>query len=205
MNLTVKKLPLAQLSRDPKNARLHPDRNLEAIRASLMEFGQVEPLVVRKKTKQVIGGNGRLEVMEALGWKTADVVMLDISEEKAAALGIVLNRSVELAKWDDDKLAATLSSLNEGGVDLACTGFDAASLNKMLAKTPDLEKFVKDEPIAQPKAPTGDGSWFYIEYYGEDDRFELLKELLGPAMRGAHEIEPDEFEKMIRLWAESKK
>ena len=41
-------LPLASLHEDPANARKHGPKNLEAIRGSLLEFGQVEPLVVQK-------------------------------------------------------------------------------------------------------------------------------------------------------------
>ena len=42
------KISIAQLSLDPKNARKHSARNLEAIAASLLKFGQRKPLVVHR-------------------------------------------------------------------------------------------------------------------------------------------------------------
>ena len=53
---------LDELHLDPANARSHPDRNMEAVRASLLEFGQVEPLVI-DKSGTVSGGNARLWAM----------------------------------------------------------------------------------------------------------------------------------------------
>ena len=59
---------LGELVADGENARTHPEENLKAITASLREFGQVEPLVVRRGTNVVVGGNGRLAAMRGLGW-----------------------------------------------------------------------------------------------------------------------------------------
>ena len=120
--------PLDSLHLDPANARTHGDRNLDAIRASLATFGQVEPLVVHRPTKRVIGGNGRLAAMRALGWTHADIVELDVSETQATALGIALNRTAELAEWDLPSLGALLQSLP----DLDGVGFDAKELQEVL-------------------------------------------------------------------------
>ncbi|MBN1511715.1 MAG: ParB N-terminal domain-containing protein, partial [Phycisphaerae bacterium] len=65
--LTIQKVPIASLHVDPANARLHPEENLAAIEASLRRFGQAEPLIVQANTGRVIGGNGRLVVMQKLG------------------------------------------------------------------------------------------------------------------------------------------
>ncbi len=77
--ITISRVPLDALHPDPANARQHGERNVDAICGSLARFGQVEPLVVHKPTGRVIGGNGRLTAMKALGWSHADVVELDIS------------------------------------------------------------------------------------------------------------------------------
>ena len=76
------------------------------IEASLRRFGQAEPLVVHAATKRVVGGNGRMAAMKRLGWTECDVVMLEMGEVDAAALGIALNRTGELAGWDDEALSA---------------------------------------------------------------------------------------------------
>lgn len=126
--LVISRVPLDALHLDPANARTHGDRNLDSIRASLATFGQVEPLVVHAATKRVIGGNGRLTAMRALGWTHADVVELDLTETQATALGIALNRTAELAEWDLPSLGALLQSLP----DLDGVGFDAKELQEVL-------------------------------------------------------------------------
>lgn len=107
-----KKVKLSAIHEDESNARLHPDENLSDIRASLIEFGQVEPLVVQKSTGKIIGGNGRYQVMKSLEWKECDVVYVDVDNTKSTALGIALNRAGERAEWDDDVLAGLLSDID---------------------------------------------------------------------------------------------
>jgi len=110
--IEYKTVKLSELHEDPANARLHPDENLADIRASLKEFGQVEPLVVQKSTGKVIGGNGRLKVMRSLGWEECDVALVDLSDMKATALGITLNRAGERAEWDTKVLAQLMEGLD---------------------------------------------------------------------------------------------
>lgn len=109
--LTIRRVPIADLVPDPANARTHGDENLDAIEASLRRFGQVEPLLVQAGTGRIIAGHGRLAAMKRLGWPEADVVELDVTSLDATALGIALNRTAELAGWDDE----VLSSAHKGG------------------------------------------------------------------------------------------
>ncbi|MCA9729967.1 MAG: ParB N-terminal domain-containing protein, partial [Candidatus Eisenbacteria bacterium] len=44
--MKIIKVKVAELTLDPKNARRHTPRNLEAITASLREFGQQKPIVI---------------------------------------------------------------------------------------------------------------------------------------------------------------
>ena len=53
--MEIRRLVLEELHQDPSNARAHGDLNLDAIEASLRQFGQAEPLVVQKETGRVIG------------------------------------------------------------------------------------------------------------------------------------------------------
>ena len=47
--LDVEVVPIDSLTLDPRNARKHGRRNLEAIKGSLQQFGQRRPLVVRQE------------------------------------------------------------------------------------------------------------------------------------------------------------
>ena len=76
--------PLEGLRENPRNARLHGERNLQAISASLSEFGQQAPLVALRDG-MVLSGNGRLRAMLTLGWRRAAVMEFDSEDEARAA------------------------------------------------------------------------------------------------------------------------
>lgn len=118
MSVEYKRVKLEEIHEDPANARLHPDENLADIRASLKEFGQVEPLVIQKAGGKVIGGNGRLKVMRELGWKECDVAVVDFDNMKSTALGIALNRAGERAEWDKETLDKLLAEIGDVGEEL---------------------------------------------------------------------------------------
>lgn len=119
--IEYKRVKLSELHEDPANARRHPDENLADIRASLKEFGQVEPLVVQKASGKIVGGNGRYKVMKELGWDECDVAYVDMDNMKATALGIALNRAGERAEWNPDVLAKLLAEMDDVSEELAAS------------------------------------------------------------------------------------
>lgn len=144
--LNVRRLPLSALKVDPANARLHGPRNLDSIAASLARFGQAEPLVVNARSGRLVAGHGRLAAMRKLGWTEADVVELDLAEIDATALGIALNRTAELAEWDDGALASLLAQLKADEA-LDGLGFDDVEIAKLLA---DLERDLDGGNVDDP-------------------------------------------------------
>jgi ParB-like nuclease family protein len=102
---------------DPDNARLHPERNIAAIKESLISFGQVKPIVVQRSTMKVVAGNGTLQCMKELGYKKVAACVIDMSDAEAAAFGIADNKTAELAKWDfqSDVLKRLDKTISEAG------------------------------------------------------------------------------------------
>ena len=130
MSLQIKTVKLSTLTPDPQNARAHDERNLDAIKNSLLQFGQRKPLVVAKANDGslvVIAGNGTLEAAKALGWQDIAIaeVPADWDAEKARAFALADNRSAELANWNDAVLSSTLLELDAVGWDIATLGFEA--------------------------------------------------------------------------------
>ena len=142
-----RKVPLDSLTEDPNNARVHDARNIDAIKASLTRFGQVEPLVVRKGTSTVVGGNGRIRAMRDLGWTEAEVREVELTDGEATALGIALNRTAELATWDESILAASLASLETLNFDFADVGFTADEFVEVSAHTRHVDNSGKTKEI----------------------------------------------------------
>ena len=104
-------IPIESVNLDAANARLHPDKNLEAIARSLSRFGQRLPIVVQKQGMVVRAGNGRVMAALKMGWKWIAAVVVDEESVEATAYAIADNRTAELAGWDDDTLASLLQSL----------------------------------------------------------------------------------------------
>ena len=133
------------LTKDPQNFRKHGQRNLEAIKASLVRFGQQKPLVIDGDGK-VITGNGTLEAAMVLGWDKIAVLRTMLVGKEAVAFAIADNRTAELATWDDAALQSELQALQNADADLfLATGFDDNDLlqTKMLQNSVTLaSKFI---------------------------------------------------------------
>jgi len=129
--LVVRRVALDSLHPDPANARLHDDRNLEAIRGSLARFGQQKPIVV-DSNGVIRAGNGTYLAAKALGWETIDVVRTDLAGLEAAAFAIADNRTSDLSAFDDAALATLLKSLQlEDALD--GVGFSQEEIDDLLA------------------------------------------------------------------------
>ncbi len=156
----VRRVPVSSLTIDPSNARKHNPKNLEAVAASIGRWGQVEPLVVQKSTGKVIGGNGRLEVLRSQGVAEVDINEVDLSDEEATALGIALNRTAELAEWDDETLSRLLATLP---ADLkGVTGFDAGDIGELLDRLSAPAAGDDDLPEAPKVAVTRPGDLWHL-------------------------------------------
>jgi hypothetical protein len=104
------------LVHDPTNARVHGERNLQAICDSLKRFGQDQPLVVQRQGMIVRKGNGRLEAARAMGWEYVAAVVVEESDWEAVARALADNRSAELAQWDTTVLGTLFENLKQRGV-----------------------------------------------------------------------------------------
>jgi DNA modification methylase len=159
--LKIKCVPIDSLHLDPANARVHDTLNLEAIISSLKRFGQAEPLVVQAKTGRVIGGNGRLVAMKKLGWSECEVVELEVDDLTSCALGIALNRTAELAGWDEKTLVKLLEELRTEDA-LDGVGFSDEDIDTLIAELEedipptDLEDPGPEAPPLHPITRTGD-------------------------------------------------
>jgi DNA modification methylase len=149
--MKIVRVSLERLHPDPANARLHSPRNLEAIRASLRQFGQQRPLVVQKSSGRIVAGNGTYAAMRLLGWTHCDVVMAELSDVQATGFGIADNRTSELAEWDLGVLQKLLGEL----------GPDDFPFEQLAMGEEDLSELLKDAG--------GDDSLEPDSFAGDDD------------------------------------
>lgn len=134
---------ISDLTLDPKNARKHSQKNLDAIGASLKQFGQRKPIVITNKGL-ILAGNGTLEAAKALGWDRIDVAIVpdDWDENTAKAYALADNRTAELAEWDKLVLAETLLELVDAEFNIEELGFEMpeSEIEAEVDEVPSLEE-----------------------------------------------------------------
>jgi len=102
----------------------------------------VEPLVVRRSDRLVIGGNQRLAAVRIVGLETVPVVFIQISDVEARILNLALNRIQ--GTWDLPKLGELLEELTDlPDLDVDLTGFDLPEIDDLLS---DLERQAAPSP-----------------------------------------------------------
>jgi len=144
LELERRRVPLTDLAPWPGNAR---QGDVDAVRESLRTHGQYRPLVVQKQTMRVIAGNHTLRALEAEGRSHALIDVLDVSDEQAARINLVDNRSQDLASYDNQALAAQLASL---GGDLDGTGYDQQAYDALIDSLGDMTPDDGDEVLEPP-------------------------------------------------------
>lgn len=138
--MRIEQRPIAELTPADYNPRkdLKPgDAEYEKLKASIEQFGYVEPAIFNERTGRIVGGHQRLKVMADLGIDTADVVIVDLDETKEKALNIALNKIS--GEWDEPKLALLIADLQASDFDVALTGFDLEEIEQLLSLGDDKE------------------------------------------------------------------
>lgn len=112
------------------NPRTMPALEMRKLEASLLRFGFVEPLVIRRSDMLLIGGHQRLDAFTRILRKkkcepaTVEVpaILLDgVSDDEAKILNLALNKIH--GTWDFDALASVLRSIDLTGIDIELSGF----------------------------------------------------------------------------------
>lgn len=123
-------MKLEDINPAPYNPRveLQPgDTQYEALKNSLGRFGLVEPLVVNRRTGNLISGHQRLNVLKAQGIEEAEVIVADLDEEAEKAANIAMNK-IE-GEWDYDKLDEIFEGMDRE--ELKFTGFEPGEVASM--------------------------------------------------------------------------
>jgi DNA modification methylase len=140
----------------PGNPRLNDDA-VDAVAASLKEFGFRQPIVVDGEGV-IVCGHTRYKAALKLGLEKVPVhVAKDLSPEQVRAYRIADNQTASLATWNYDLLPIELAGLKEANYDLGLLGFDPDELAKLLDPTlrdgltdPDDVPAPPDAAITQP-------------------------------------------------------
>jgi len=148
----MKELDIVYLSPDelipyPRNAKQHPEEQVEHIANSIREFGFRQPIVVDADNVVVIG-HGRLMAAKKLGLESVPVARADdLTEEQIKALRLADNKTNE-SDWDFTQLEAELAEL-ELDFDMGDFGFDEIDTESVESKQNVDDKYSHEIKIPQ--------------------------------------------------------
>ena len=111
--------PIEEVVPYDNNPRFNDDA-VDAVAASIKEFGFQQPIVT-DKNGVIIVGHTRLKAAKKLGLKTVPVIVAELSEDKANAYRLADNKTGELATWDFSKLEFELGNIE---IDMTQFGFE---------------------------------------------------------------------------------
>ena len=118
--MDIVSLKLSELHPYENNPRQNDDA-VDAVAASIKEFGFKVPIVV-DKNNVIVAGHTRYKAAQKLKLKTVPCVVADdLSEEQVNAFRLADNKTGELALWDEEKLAKELEGI--ANIDMEQFGF----------------------------------------------------------------------------------
>ncbi len=150
--------PLSDLVPDPRNARTHPKRQIEQIKASIAAFGFTNPILADPEGN-IIAGHGRLQAARSMGLTEVPVITLTgLSDAQKRALRIADNKIALNAGWDVEILQVELGELTsiEVDIDATLTGFSTGEIDVILSSTTDPDDEVVPPVPMSPRTKPGD-------------------------------------------------
>jgi DNA modification methylase len=154
--------PVADLAPYVKNARTHPQEQVDQIAASMERFGFTMPMLVAE-SGMIIAGHGRLMAALQLGMAEVPVMVArGWSDEDRRLYTLADNRLAETSEWDPELLQIEWDELRELGLgaDLDMIGFTDDDLQGLLPDAlleamggltdPDDVPDVPEVPVTRP-------------------------------------------------------
>jgi DNA modification methylase len=131
-----------------ENNPRHNDEAVDAVAASIQEFGFRQPLVL-DESDVIVVGHTRYKAAKKLDMEFVPVhVAIGLTPEQARAYRIADNQTATIATWDEDKLPLELLALQEAGFDLDLTGFSGDELLPLM-ETPT-DGFTDPDAVPEP-------------------------------------------------------
>jgi len=130
-DLKIELVAIERLKLDPRNPRLHSDRQVKQIARSIESFGFNVPVLV-DGNNNLLAGHGRVYAAFKLRLREIPAIRLEhLTSAQARAFAIADNRLSEISTWDDQLLSEILRDLAavELDFDLEATGFSMGEID----------------------------------------------------------------------------
>ena len=121
--MEIIRIPIDELTPDPNNAKDHPAWQVEQIKNSIEQFGNLDPIGVWGDDNLIVEGHGRYEALKELGFYEAECIRLDwLTEEERKAYALAHNKLTMNSGFIPDALDMTLAAIGE--IDMSQFGFE---------------------------------------------------------------------------------
>lgn len=116
-------IPIDKLTPDPNNAKDHPKWQIDQIKNSIEQFGNLDPIGVWGDDNLIVEGHGRYVALQELGYTEAECIRLDwLTEEERTAYALAHNKLTMNSGFIPDALQMNLDVI--GSIDMSLFGFD---------------------------------------------------------------------------------
>lgn len=125
-------VPSSQIKVHPKNWRMHPEFQSDALKAILERIGNVGSLITRElgpDSYQLLDGHLRLDLA---GDSLVGILVTDLTAEEADEILATFDHITSLAQTDTTKLGDLLKSLKDVNVPLANMGWPEFKMTQAL-------------------------------------------------------------------------
>lgn len=147
-HLRIEYLPISELKPYEKNAKEHPQEQIDQIIASIEQFGMNDPIGIWGKERLIVEGHGRLLALQQMGETEAPTIRLDhMSDEQRRAYTLAHNKTTMNSGFDIELLNAELDDLD---INMAEFGFTMP--DEIVLDVND-DEFLKDTEITKSKEP----------------------------------------------------
>ena len=124
VNMDIVKIPIDELTPDPNNAKDHPQWQIEQIKNSIEQFGNLDPIGVWGDDNLIVEGHGRYVALQELGYTEAECIRLDwLTEEERTAYALAHNKLTMNSGFIPEMLDVNLEAVGE--IDMSLFGFRA--------------------------------------------------------------------------------
>lgn len=115
-------LPVDRVKPYARNAKRHPQEQIDEIKASIKRFGMDDPIGIWGKENLIVEGHGRLEACKQLGIPTVPCIRLDhLTKEERKAYTLAHNKTNMDSGWDFTALDQELAEIVD--IDMSEFGF----------------------------------------------------------------------------------
>lgn len=168
---------VAKINPAPYNPRAISPEGMDSLKASILRFGFVSPIVVQKRGMVLVGGHQRLDALKAICADTESPmpesvpgVILDIDDKTAKQLNIALNKIG--GEFDPLKLGALLSDIKGEMTldDIGSIGFRENEVQQLISLLQETSKPVSIPPPIEDDLAFNPSVKFALEFETKEDR-----------------------------------